>query len=72
MLGYAFASSQPMAKGVAIVVAAVFAFASLMGLWFHIAAGSSAGPGLAIAIVAGAVALIAGVAGAWLASGEPN
>lgn len=69
MLGYALVL---VAKGVAIFIAAVFAFVSLMGLWFHIASGPSHGPGLGVAVVAGVIALIAGVAGAWLASGEPN
>ena len=59
-----------MSKGVAIFIAAVFAFVSLMGLWFHIAVGPSHGPGLEVAVVAGAIALLAGVTGAWLASGE--
>jgi hypothetical protein len=66
MLGYALA----VAKSVAIVIATVFAFVSLMGLWFHIAVGPSHGPGLEIAIASGVVALFAGVAGAWLAAGE--
>jgi hypothetical protein len=66
MLGYALVL---VAKGVAIFIATVFGFASLMGLWFHIAVGPS-GPGLEVAVVAGAIALIGGVTGAWLASGE--
>jgi len=67
MLGYALVL---VAKGVAIFIAAIFAFVSLMGLWFHIAVGASHGPGFEVAVVAGAIALIAGVTGAWLASGE--
>ena len=61
-----------MAKVVAISIATLFAFISFMGLWFHIAAGSTGGRSLAVAIAAGGVALIAGVAGAWLSAGEPQ
>jgi uncharacterized membrane protein HdeD (DUF308 family) len=61
-----------MAKAIAVFIAACFAFVSLMGFWFYIAVGQSHGPGLEIAIVAGVLAVIAGVAGAWLAARDPN
>ena len=61
-----------MAKTIAIFIATCLAFVSLMGLWFHVAMGQSEGPGLAIAVSAGAFAVIAGGAGAWLAARDPN
>jgi len=57
-------------KWVALFIAALFACVSFVGFWFHIAAAPV--HGLEIAIVAGALAVIAGVAGAWFNAGEPS
>jgi hypothetical protein len=61
-----------MAKSLAMIIATFFACVSFMGLWFHIAAGSTRGRSLEVAVVAGVAAVIAGVAGAWLSAGEPR